>query len=53
MGVIVGVGGLATSAREKTQVDTWAALFAAPVQPGFDPEIGRRVRQSQRSRRLR
>ena len=46
MRVISRVGRLATSAQEKTQVDTWAGLFAAPVQPGFDPDTLRLVRRT-------
>jgi hypothetical protein len=36
--VISRVGRLATRAQDKPRVDTCAALFAAPVQPGCDPD---------------
>jgi hypothetical protein len=36
--VISRVGRLATRAQDKPRVDTCAALFGAPVQPGCDPD---------------
>jgi len=53
MQVIPKVGRLATGAHEKTQVATRDGLFAALVQPGFEPDTPCLARQPERSRRRR